>query len=346
MLQPCVFQIFVVPLQAEKETNKTMRHKIFVILGMVVLFAACGVKKPMVVQDEKDEFALKGQIIESNADTFEASSVLGLLWEKDTLFVTLNNGHQLGQAKIVSDTLILHEASRDTTDNATRHYAIHIPMQEMFVIKYNDSLTYPVMPTAVLCEYPLDIKAVDQLDTKVVLPSNLNFPDIPEQFLAGTYLFGQEERIWSIQITDSLLQMDIYPDGTWIQYKDNQLLNAGIVRKDKRVNGYALYNYQNKEILLIDTMPIAGHIHEQRYSKFLRSLPSEELALYKDEYHSIDSLITMSSFALYPLLPFQLPMQDRVIVKSTMNKANYRCYEMIYEGSIYGWKRKLNTTSK
>ena len=341
MLQPCVFQIFVVPLQAEKETNKTMRHKISVILGMAVLFAACGVKKPMVVQDEKDEFALKGQIIESNADTFEAPSVLGLLWEKDTLFVTLNNGHQLGQAKIVSDTLILHEASRDTTDNATRRYAIHIPMREMLVIKYNDTLTYPVMPTAVLCEYPLDIKAVEPTRDQLIsasektakkdryFPSNAHasFPDLDVDGICGMYYNGDiiESSLGKMQ-TDSTMQLYIFPDGSWYKYQKNTLLNCGIIRRTKRTQGYKMLIGKAYAVFLSDTTQISKHVHPVgdlwQHLRDGGSAPDGEYYFYESG--------DVSVFTYYSV--FSLTNNPQQFIVSEWG-------DLVYEGKPYGWSK-------
>lgn len=74
-----------------------MRHKISVLLGMVGLFAACGVKKPMVVQDEKGVEALESSISDSTA-SLQSNHIGGTITE-ETLPISYLEGEYLYACK-------------------------------------------------------------------------------------------------------------------------------------------------------------------------------------------------------------------------------------------------------
>lgn len=134
--------------------------KNFLYSFIFLLFAflpACGVKNGYVVGEYGKE-PLNGAIIaaKANDSSQPVKGTMSLLWQGDSLQITLNQGRQLLRACSTKDTLYLYEVPRDTKNNkalrpandTTRQYAVYLPQRELFIIKYNDSLVYPVMPTA------------------------------------------------------------------------------------------------------------------------------------------------------------------------------------------------------
>ena len=125
-------------------------RRYFNILSLVFVvalsFSACGVKNGYVTGKYGTQ-PLSGEIVATQANDFSpiVKGNIGLLWQGDSLRITLNQGRQLLRAKADKDTLYLYEAPRDTksalqaqaANDTTRQYAIYLPARELFIIKYN-----------------------------------------------------------------------------------------------------------------------------------------------------------------------------------------------------------------
>lgn len=253
---------------------------------LAVLLSDCGVKKGYVVGDYGKQ-PLYGEVvgtIESADSSLAGRATLGLWWQRDSLQITLNQGRRLKAARVKGDTLYLYETQRDTMDVATRQYTIYIPQQELYIIKYNDSLVYPIMPAKEKCEYPLEIKSMgvrnleeynekekdrerkeEELKKHELFRGGgvMNVSSFPMELWKGEYLFNAR----SYQLgsdckceTDSSNVLVLHIDGTWQRYKNNTLQNCGIMRKGWHPICYELENYDHRTVLFLDTTSIAGHI--------------------------------------------------------------------------------------
>ena len=258
--------------------------KIIYIVMLSVLLSACGVKKGYVVGDYGKQ-PLCGEVvgpIESADSSLAGRSTLGLWWQRDSLQITLSQGRRLKAARTKGDTLYLYETQRDMMDVTTRQYTIYIPQQELYIIKYNDSLVYPIMPAAKRCEYPLEIKSMgrknidgDREKKKERIEEEqkkqepykgggvMNVSSFPLElwegryhFNAGAYQLGSDCKCK----TDSFNVLVLHIDGTWQRYKNNTLKNCGIMRKGWHPVCYELENYDHRTVLFLDTTSIAGHI--------------------------------------------------------------------------------------
>ena len=237
-------------------------RRYFNILPLVFVatlsFSACGVKNGYVT-GEYGKYPLSGEIIaaETNDSVQAVKGTMSLLWQGDSLRITLNQGRQLLRAKTGKDTLYLYEAPRGAESNlqaqaandTTRQYAIYLPARELFVIKYNDSLVYPVMPTAEPCEYPLERYTFN----------NHNYKQW--QVVHGEFYRCRKEKDY-ISV-DSTRTLTINSDGTW-----NILANSGIscvgILRIHQTKFYTIYNSDEKQLYLLDTTVISGHIHSLR----------------------------------------------------------------------------------
>ncbi len=219
------------------------------------LLTSCGAKKNVTTQSEKIALQDQGVIIATDAEIEKPT--LGLLWQNDQLQITLNQGRQLDFYRAETDTLYLYETARDTTDYSTRRYTLNIPSRELLIIKYNDSLVYPLMPITEPCEYPLDIKSIGQNPPEKYYGA-LTDKHIPLENAQGTYLACLKAK--EGLTIDSTKCMVIFRDGTWRNYINQTLSNTGIIRKIP-IELYTIYNSEEKQIYLRDTTSITGHIH-------------------------------------------------------------------------------------
>ena len=255
-----------------------------IAFGLSALLWACGVKNGYVV-GEYGKYPLSGEIIaaETNDSSHTVKGTMGLLWQGDSLRITLNQGRQLLRAKTGKDTLYLYEAPRGAESNlqaqaandTTRQYTFYIPTRELFIIKYNDSLVYPVMPAIEPCEYPLEIKVMGRKNLndnirkqegngkKTVRVGILNSNTLLLESRAGTYFFNAglyELGVDCDCIIDSTQTFTLHLDGSWQQYENGVLNNCGIMRKTGVPWTYEMANYKWQTVLFTDTTSIAGHI--------------------------------------------------------------------------------------
>ena len=323
-----------------------------ILFAATLSFAACGVKNGYVV-GEYGKYPLSGEIIaaETNDSVQAVKGTMGLLWQGDTLRITLNQGRQLLRAKTGKDTLYLYEAPRGAESNlqaqavndTTRQYTFYIPTRELFIIKYNDSLVYPVMPTTEPCNYPLEIKSLltkkIQKIKKAVSPSqeteniykasaSNSYPDGDEKSIAGTYYWGHyiEPFLQKMQL-DTTHAMKISQDGLWKEYRNDSLVNCGIIRRHQKIKGYVMLVDAPYEVLMTDTKEINGHIHPiGDMWPYLRNggrLPVGEYFCTAYYY--------MTEFRLYPSHSMSLPHSESLITLGSI---------LICNGEVYGWGKK------
>ena len=276
-------------------------HIIYGIIafGLSALLWACGVKNGYVT-GEYGKYPLSGEVIaaETNDSSKTVKGTMGLLWQGDSLRITLNQGRQLLRAKTGKDTLFLYEAPRGTESNlqaqasndTTRKYTFHIPTRELFIIKYNDSLVYPIMPSAEKCEYPLEIEAMG------IRPSKKYYGAFSGMRVPWEYYPGKHMRMCKAAdylSMDSTRILFIHLDGTWQTYKKNILTNTGIIRRNYIPEFQTLYNNNFKEIYAIDTTSIAGHIHRFKEMPKNSELPWTPGEFYKSGcYQNIAFILT------------------------------------------------------
>ena len=315
-----------------------------VLLILAFSLSACGVKSGYVT-GKYGTRPLSGEIIDAEAN--DSSQIvkgnIGLLWQGDTLRITLNQGRQLLRARSTKDTLYLYEAPRDTADLTTRQYTFYIPVQELFVLKYNDSLVYPVMPTTEPCEYPLEIKSMSAKNLNDFIgkqkenekkPKSLpvlspNEDMYPSELRAGTYLWnvGQSQTCTDCScMVDSSKVLLLNLDGSWLQYSNKSLINCGIMRKTK-IPVYEMFNYKKEIVYFLDTTAFNGHIigmkeDTRRWKENIPYAPNEYLCVGR---HSIIS---------HKLFPCR---QDNTMLLLFEYGDNF-----ILEGTTCGWKKISN----
>ena len=311
---------------------------------MVLLFG-CGVKKGYVVGDYGKQ-PLCGEVvgpIESADSSLDERAMLGLWWQKDSMQITLNHGRRLKAARAKGDTLYLYETLRDTMDVATRQYTFYIPQQELYIIKYNDSLVYPIMPATEKCEYPLNIKSTLNKRLQIVkkeVPqyqeneyrykgsATNSYPDADEKSIAGTYYWGYyiEPFLQKMQL-DTTIAMKITPDGVCKEYRNDTLVNCGIIRRKQRIKGYVMHTDAPYQVLMTDSREINGHIHPigdmWQYLREGERLPAGE--------YFCDALYYMTEFRLFPARIISLPHTKSLITLGNI---------LICNGEIYGWGKK------
>ncbi|MBQ9296642.1 MAG: hypothetical protein IJ204_05545 [Paludibacteraceae bacterium] len=262
-----------------------------ILFAATLSFSACGVKNGYVV-GEYGKYPLSGEIIaaETNDSVQAVKGTMSLLWQGDSLRITLNQGRQLLRAKTGKDTLYLYEAPRgaesdlqaQAANDTTRQYAIYLPTRELFVIKYNDSLVYPVMPTAEPCNYPLEIEAVG------IRPSKKYYGAFSGMRVPWEYYPGKHMRMCKAAdylSMDSTRILFIHLDGTWQTYTNNILTNTGIIRRNYIPSFQTLYNNNFKELYAIDTLSIAGHIHRLKEMPKNSELPWTPGEYYKSGFY-------------------------------------------------------------
>lgn len=271
------------------------RPPTYFYIVFLLLLASCGAKKNAVQQDFQTTaseqtasqppevpITLIG-ISEMLVDTTQSiRPTLGLLWQDDDLRISLNQGRQLANAHATTDTLYLYETPRDTSDNAVRQYSINIPPRELLIIKYNDSLVYPVMPITEPCEYPLNIAAVGTSPSKKYYGA-FSGMRVPWEFYPDKYTrMCKAADYLSIDSTQVLF---IHLDGTWQTYTNDILANTGIIRRNYIPEFQTLYNNNLKELYAIDTTSIAGHIHRFKEMPKLSELPGTPGEYYKSGFY-------------------------------------------------------------
>ena len=251
-----------------------MDNYIYIVLLILAFFLlSCGVKKDYMV-GEYGRQPLAGQTI-NGADTSD-KAMLGLLWHKDSLRITLNQGRHLRAALAKKDTLYLYEGSADTMDLNTERYTLHIPERELLIIRFNDSLVYPLMPAAEPCEYPLEIRSMSaeklndfkqKQEENEKKPKSLpilspNYEIYPLELRAGKYLWnvGQsQDSIVCNCMVDSSKVLLLNVDGSWLQYSNRKLINCGIMRK-KKSTVYEMLDYKKEIVYFLDTTAFKGYI--------------------------------------------------------------------------------------
>ncbi len=323
-----------------------MTNYTYIVLSILAFsLLSCGVKNGYIT-GEYGKYPLSGEIVatQTNDSVQAVKGTMGLLWQADTLRVTLNQGRQLLRARSTKDTLYLYEAPRDTADLTTRRYTFYIPTRELFIIKYNDSLVYPVMPATEPCKYPLEIKSMSAKNlndfkrkqednrkkprTQPVLSPN--YERFPSELRAGTYLWnvGQSQTCTDCScMVDSSKVLLLNLDGSWLQYSNKSLINCGIMRKTK-IPVYEMFNYKKEIVYFLDTTAFNGHIigmkeDTHRWKENIPYAPNEYLCVGR---HSIIS---------HKLFPCR---QDN----NTMLLLFEYGDNFILEGTTCGWKKISN----
>ena len=331
-------------------------HIIYGIIALALsaslLLVSCGVKNGYVV-GEYGKYPLRGEIIaaETNDSSQTVKGTMGLLWQGDSLRITLNQGRQLLRAKTGKDTLYLYEAPRGAESNlqaqaandTTRQYAIYLPARELFIIKYNDSLVYPVMPATEPCNYPLEIKSMSAKNlndfkrkqeenekkpkTQPVLSPNPDY--YPFELYTGTYLYDAESYTLGVDcdcITDSNKVFVYNVDGSWQQYENEKITNCGVARKTKR-SVFETWNWKGQFVCFLDTASIAGHVislreDTRRWKENISYAPNEYYLLGKGNVLSLE---------LFPC------KKDSDMLLFYIYGDNF-----ILEGTTCGWKKINN----
>ena len=248
------------------------------VFALALFLSACGVKNGYVI-GEYGKYPLSGEIIaaETNDSVQAVKGNIGLLWQNDSLHVTLNQGRQLLRAKTRKDTLYLYEAPRGAESNlqaqaandTTRKYTFYIPTRELFIIKYNDSLVYPIMPSTEPCNYPFEKYTFN------------NHNNRQWQVVHGVFYRCRIEKDY-ISI-DSTRVLTINNDGTWSISSNNRISFVGILRIHQ-TKFYTIYNSDEKQLYLLDTMVILGHIHSLRD---MSDSWKQKKTLVKGEYYHL-----------------------------------------------------------
>ena len=338
--------------------RKTRISKILLLFCLLGAFCAtfvlpsCGAKKNVAKQSEK--ITLQGQevLIAANSETDKPT--LGLLWQNDLLQITLNQGRQLEYYRAETDTLYLYETSRDMTDFSTRRYTLNIPNRDLLIIKYNDSLVYPLMPTDESCEYPLDVKPMgrkivdeyeysererqrikeEQIKQGTYRATGvLNVSLIPFEFWEGTYLYNAGSYKLGSDCkckTDSSEVLVLHVDGTWQRYENNMLKNCGIMRKGGNPDCYEMDNYNHETVLFLDTASIAGHVISLREDK---RRWQENIPYQYNEYRWVGKGKVGLSFMFIKVYPQKT---DNIILPYFWVRSSG--YFML-EGSTCGWQQ-------
>lgn len=315
---------------------------IFIALCAAFILVSCGVKKNIP----------EGKIV---ADASAVRPTIGLLWQNDSLQITLNHGRQLQSYRVKSDTLYLYETARDTTYRATTMYSLNIPTRELLIIKYNDSLVYPLMPTEDICEYPLDValmgrKIVDEYEARERERARikeeqikqgtyrgggiLNMSLFPFELWKGTYIYNAGAYQLGSDCeckTDSSEVLVLHIDGTWQRYENGTLKNCGIMRKGGNPDCYEMDNYNHMTVLFLDTASIAGHVISLREDK---RRWQENIPYQYNEYRFVGKGEVGGSFMFIKVYPQKTDniMLPYFWVRSSGN--------FIYEGSRCGWQRE------
>ena len=337
-------------------------HIIYGIIafGLSALLWACGVKNGYIT-GEYGKYPLSGEIIAAKAN--ESSQIvkgnIGLLWQGDSLRITLNQGRQLLRAKTDKDTLYLYEApcgaesnlQAQAANDTTRQYTFYIPTRELFIIKYNDSLVYPVMPAIEPCEYPLEIKSMSaknlndyyekkRRDEEESKKRNARFGVVnasifPLELRAGTYFYNAglyELGVDCDCVIDSTKTFTLYLDGSWQQYENGILKDCGIMRKKGFPLTYVMENYKRHTVLFSDTTSIAGHIISLREDK---RRWKEKIPYAPNEYFYCGRTRSGMSFEFFEIYSCQ--KEDTFSFFYGLDDDGFRL-----EGSTCGWQRINN----
>ncbi|MBQ4393730.1 MAG: hypothetical protein II825_00325, partial [Paludibacteraceae bacterium] len=220
---------------------------------------------------------------------------------------------------------------------------LHIPERELLIIKYNDSLVYPLMPISEQCEYPLEIKSMSAKNLNDFIekqkenekkPKSLpvlspNEDMYPSELRAGTYLWnvGQSQTCTDCScMVDSSEVMLLNVDGSWLLYSNRNLINCGVMRKTKSLV-YEMIDYKKEIVYFLDTTAFNGHIigikeDKRRWEEDIPYAPNEYLCIGK---HSIIS---------HKLFPCR---QDSTMLLFFEFGDNF-----ILEGTRCGWKKISN----
>ena len=320
-----------------------------VLLILAFSLSACGVKSGYVTGKYGTQ-PLSGEIIdaEANDSSQTLKGTMSLLWHADTLRVTLNQGRQLLRARSTKDTLYLYEAPRDTADLTTRQYTFYIPVQELFVLKYNDSLVYPVMPTTEPCEYPLEIKSmsaknlnkyyelreqgIEHQQKTGLWGGAFNVEYEPLEHRTGTYLFNANSYVFGTDCecrTDSTNVLLLHMDGSWQQYKSNKLVNCGIMRKFKLPKTFEAFSYKGKIVYFQDTSSITFLNYAERRTR------REKSSIWSPNEYNLTGKVNSSECSMFTLFS---------CIQDSMMRYFYDGYDESYkrnilmlEGASCGW---------
>ncbi len=331
-----------------------MKKSAIVFLLFSFLLTSCGAKKNVGKQSEKIALQGLGVLVATNTETEKPT--LGLLWQNDKLQITLNQGRQLDFYRAETDTLYLYETPRDTTDNATRRYSLDSPSRELLIIKYNDSLVYPLMPITEPCEYPLNIKSMsakklqeyyereeekerikkEQIEKGTYRACGvLNAYLLAPELRAGTYLYNAGSYQLGITcdcVIDSTKTLTLNLDGSWQQYDNGTLKNCGIMRKNGFPEIYYMYNSKQQTVFFFDTIAITGQFfgykeEKRRWKEHIPYAPNEFFNQGKDSPGWSYEFFKLYSCKQENAMPF--------LFGGTENN-------FWFEGTHCGWQRVTN----
>ena len=329
-----------------------MKRLIIFIAICAILLPSCGAKKNVAKQNEKISLQEQGVLVATSSE--KDKPTLGLLWQNDHLQITLNQGRQLESYRAETDTLYLYETARDTADHSIRKYTLSIPTRELLIIKYNDSLVYPIMPTEEICEYPLDVKPmgkqiVDEYEAREREKARikeekikqgtyrgtgvLDVSLIPFELWEGIYLYNAGSYKLGSDCkceTDSSEVLVLHIDGTWQRYENKTLKNCGIMRKGGNPDCYEMDNYNHETVLFLDTVPISGHIISLREDK---RRWQENIPYQYNEYRWVGKGKVGLSFMFIKVYPQKT---DNIILPYFWVRSSGN---FMLEGSTCGWQR-------
>ena len=332
-------------------TRHSIRH---IILFLILLLASCGVKRDVVSQPEQDGMVAIEPVAETVVNptyllgTNMVDSKLGLLWKNDTLLLSVNQGRRLSHFSYNKDTLCVYETEYDRRDSAKRQYALCIPESEMLIIRYCDSLVYPLMPAIEECMYPLDInsmgehvlhayyekkrKGVENKQKEGTRFGGINSSLFPLELRAGTYIYnaGMYHK-FGINCEcekDSTIVLVLNVDGTWQLYENQKLSNCGILRKSAMI-AYEAYDYKSKVVLFRDTMAISGHIVGT--NEIIRRT-QENMPLAPNEYVGVGKA-SSNNYDYMTIYPCKEDKRMQFLFRYGSNEY------FMYEGTTCGWER-------
>ena len=328
-----------------------------ITLALSAFLSACSVKNGYVTGKYGTQ-PLSGEIIaaEANDSSQTLKGTMSLLWHADTLHITLNQGRQLLRAKADKDTLYLYEAPRDTksallnqaANDTTRRYTFYIPTRELFIIKYNDSLVYPVMPATEPCNYPLEIKSmsaknlnkyyelrqqgIEHQQKTGLWGGAFNVEYEPLEHRAGTYLFNANSYVFGTDCecrTDSTNVLLLHMDGSWQQYKSNKLVNCGIMRKFKLPKTFEAFSYKGKIVYFQDTSSITFLNYAERRTR------REKSSIWSPNEYNLTGKVNSSECSMFTLFSC---VQDSIMRYFYDGyDESYKRNILMLEGASCGW---------
>ncbi|MBO5618903.1 MAG: hypothetical protein J5902_02845 [Paludibacteraceae bacterium] len=326
-------------------------------LSISLLLVSCGVKNGYVV-GEYGKYPLSGEIIAAKAnDSVQAvKGTMGMLWQGDSLRITLNQGRQLLRAKTGKDTLYLYEAPRgaesdlqaQAINDTTRQYTFYIPTRELFIIKYNDSLVYPVMPTTEPCEYPLEIKSMGiknlnryyelrqqslELQQKTGLWGGaFNAEYEPMERQEGTYLFNAGSYEYGSDcecVTDSNKILILNIDGSWQLFENEKLTNCGVMRKFKLPKTFEAFSYKGKIVYFQDTTAITFLSYTERKKRREKNIP------WNPNEYNLTGKVNSSECSMFTFFPCTRDSLMNYFYDSY--DESYKRNVLMLEGTSCGW---------